>query len=345
VKIARAEVFRYEMPLAAPLPLAHGILERRAGLLLKLTTDDGRFGWGEAAPLPGFSAESLDEAASALLARARSLAGKTLSEDALPDEDFAGPCPASVSFALASAALALSNDINGAVPLNALLAGDPAQILERARDLAAEGYRCAKLKVGQATPAVDAELVCGVREALGVSVALRLDANRAWSFSEALDFAERIKGCAIAYIEEPLADPAQLLAFHEKTGLPYALDETFVARDASNEIFEGAAACIWKPTLLHFPGIGERLRTNDYVVPVQQLVLSAAFESGVGIAALARYAAAYGCPETPIGLDTYSWLAEDVLEARLAIFGGTVEVGTCADSARRVEESKLARVL
>ena len=266
MKIARAEVFRYGLPLTAPLPLAHGVLERRDGLLLKLMTDDGRVGWGEAAPLPGFSAESIDEAASALTTHAELLVGTPLGEEAS-----GGACPPSVSFALASAILSLSDDIAGTVPLNALLAGDPVQILERARGLAGAGYGCAKLKVGLKTPEADAALVCAVGEALGESVALRLDANRAWTMAAALDFAERIKGCAIAYIEEPLAEPAGLLAFHEETGLPYALDETFVARDAPREIFEGAAACIWKPTLLHFPGIGAKLRTNDYGVPVQRL--------------------------------------------------------------------------
>ena len=356
VKIERAEVFRYDLPLVAPIQISQETLTRREGLLLKLTNYAGRCAWGEAAPLPGFSVESFDEAADTLLTRAKQLNNTVIPQDLSTLQAFAPLCPAPVSFALETALLNLLATEAGTtfhevhhpadstgVPVNALLSGAPEDILARARTLANDGFRAAKLKVGRRTPEKDAALVGEVSAALGANVTLRLDANQAWSLEEALDFADRTKDCTIEYIEEPLADPHELMTFHAQTGIPYALDETFVARDARTEIFEGAAACIWKPTLLHFPGIGGQLSAKKFEVPVHRLVLSAAFESGVGIAALAQYAAAYASPETPIGLDTYSMLAGDVLEDRLTFNGGMIDVNDAVAKSGCVLEDKLQR--
>ena len=57
-------------------------------------------------------------------------------------------------------------------------------------------------------------------------ISLRLDANRAWTLDEALEFASGIKGIKIEYCEESLKNPEQLDSFLEKSDLPIALDET-----------------------------------------------------------------------------------------------------------------------
>ena len=54
------------------------------------------------------------------------------------------------------------------------------------------------------------------------------------------------------------------------------------------------------------------------------MVVSSTFESGVGMRHLVALAAALG--DTPAGLDTYRWLADDVLERRLSLAGPTVNV-------------------
>ena len=151
----------------------------------------------------------------------------------------------------------------------------------------------------------DLATVAAVREALGPGVALRLDANRAWSDADARAFAAAVG--EVAYVEEPLADPAGGAALSRDTGLPIALDES-IQDGASVEAW--AAAAILKPTLVG--GLVATLRiaasARALGVPV---VLSAAFESGVGLRGVAALAAATGAE--PAGLDTYRWLAADVL--------------------------------
>lgn len=59
-----AQLYRYQVPMDAGVVLRERRLKTRDGLLVRLS-DNGREGWGDIAPLPGFSDETLDAALSA----------------------------------------------------------------------------------------------------------------------------------------------------------------------------------------------------------------------------------------------------------------------------------------
>jgi len=63
----RAQVYRWQIPMDAGVVLRERRLKVREGLYLCLR-DGCREGWGEIAPLPGFSHETCDEAQAALMA-------------------------------------------------------------------------------------------------------------------------------------------------------------------------------------------------------------------------------------------------------------------------------------
>ncbi len=84
-------LYRYHLPLSEPLQLKGTTLRHREGLLVELASDGGAVGWGEAAPLPGFSRENLDEAAEQLRDLATRVIGSGVTVDALrPEGSFAG---------------------------------------------------------------------------------------------------------------------------------------------------------------------------------------------------------------------------------------------------------------
>ena len=337
MNIARASVHPYAIPLRTPLAFPGGTVSLREGVLLCLEDDAGNVGWGDAAPLPYFSAESFAEARDALERCARALAGQPFPET-MPELEERGLVAClgipSVSFAFESAALHLRAAAAG-IPvhrtlaqqpaetlyLNALLTGSVEEAALRAGECATQGYTAVKLKTGAVTVEEDIARVQAVRAALGPDIALRLDANRAWDFETATVFANAVRDCAIAYIEEPLCEPARLPEFFRKTGMPYAVDETLcgiATRTGPREfhdIIVGAEAAILKPTLSHFPGMANALLLG--AIPAKTVVFSAAFESGVGLAAIAAYAAAYGTPGIAVGLDTHRWLENDLLERAL----------------------------
>ncbi|MBA3300370.1 MAG: o-succinylbenzoate synthase, partial [Thermoleophilaceae bacterium] len=74
-------------------------------------------------------------------------------------------------------------------------------LASRAPDLTrTSGFDCVKLKVGFPD---DAERVATVREALGPSVELRLDANAAWDVDTAVERVGALAHHGLAYVEQP----------------------------------------------------------------------------------------------------------------------------------------------
>ncbi len=327
--LADVRLLPYRLPLAEPVVWNGQRCEAREGLLVRAEDAEGRVGWGDAAPLPGFSRESTDDVRAALRPLAEALVGRTVEAHAvLPGGALAAAfdaaaLPASARFGGELALLDLAAHEAGrtlpqvlhpdpavVLPLNGLVMGRGAAAVESARGLAEAGYAAVKLKVGRATVAEDVDTVRAVRDSLGDAVALRLDANRAWSWEDAVSFADGIGGSALDYIEEPLAEPDRMPALWHDTGLPLALDETLQAPGGEAVLRGWAAAAVLKPTLLGGVARTLALAASARAVGVRP-VLSAAFESGVGLRGVAALAAATGAE--PAGLDTYRWLAADVL--------------------------------
>ncbi|HPO15427.1 MAG TPA: o-succinylbenzoate synthase [Candidatus Hydrogenedentes bacterium] len=359
-----AELYQYTLPLRHPLTQKGKTITERTGLLLKLIDEDGAVGWGDAAPLPGFSRETLEQCIDSFFGFAESIRNReyfeVFQERAHLSSENKEVLP-SVSFAIESALQAILghedefNTSASSIELSALLSGDAESILKKARTLRERKIRCAKLKVGRGEVQDEAGLVVSVSKILGTECLLRLDANRAWSLEEAKIFAKAISGISIEYIEEPLRNPDELDSFHATTGMPYALDETLyemppptMAKEVLNillgerrALWFNAAAWVWKPTLLHVPMLGPALQglVQDEFGP--KLVISAAFESGVGIAALVKYAASCMDSDVAAGLDTYAWLEEDVLLSPLPLSGGHADVPAICTLAGQIDMSRL----
>ena len=306
----RWRLLRYDLPLARPLTT--GLQGIRPGLILELTAPDGAVGLGEAAPLPGLHPADLSTVAAEL--------------QVFLERGHAPPS-AVARFAVESAFLDLAAAQQGTRPARLLVASpapcaplnglidahhDP---VARARTLAAEGYGAAKLKVGRHDPAEEAAAVLAVRQAVP-ELALRLDANRAWSFEEARAFCLDIREAGIDYLEEPLADAARLEALYQETGIPLALDESVTEDLDLAALPEGVRALVIKPTVTG--GLSGSLRLGTEARARGLLpVLSATFESSVGLRLLAEVACALGEGLPAQGLGTHDWLAEDVLEPPL----------------------------
>jgi O-succinylbenzoate synthase len=356
VRIVGCDLFRYDIALSEPAALKRVSHNSREGALLRLTLDDGSEGWGEAAPLPGFSPESLKDTVEQLRGILPSLKDRHIpgdrpgpGEDPFPDVDLSAP---SARFGIEAALLNLSawsregtapgpltDTPAQAIQLNGLVSGPIEKMLAKVVSMKEDGYTALKLKVGRRSVAEDAEAVRGVAGVLGGEVSLRLDANRAWSVEEALAFAEEISGVRVAYVEEPLADPGRLAELAGEWGLPVALDESLVGM-APEELagHPYAVAVVLKPTLLG--GVWRTLRLAEEARAIGMApVVSSSYEAGVGTGALVALAATIG--GEPAGLDTYRALAGDVTEAPLPLPAPTVDVRRAMEAARKVDVRRL----
>lgn len=356
--LSECALYRYELPLTAPLSLGEETVSHRRGLLVRLTMDDGSIGWGDAAPLVGFSREARSDVEEHARSVLRDWVGK---QGVGPEVDLDGllenlpipsGSPASFRFALETAVLDILATVDQtSVPdllgtpqpsleLNALVSRSAENGPKEAVRHQEAGYRAIKLKVGDRDVEDDIARVRSVRRALERSVALRIDANRAWSYEEAETFAENVADLDLAYVEEPLDDPARLTLLADRTTMPIALDETTREVEAGDlRQFSEITAVILKPTLL-----GGLLRSREWMHAAEETgttpVISAAYESGVGLRMLVALAAVG--PEIPVGLSTYDQFAADVYAPALPLRGPRVEVASVADPvASRIARDRL----
>ncbi|WP_375056663.1 o-succinylbenzoate synthase [Zobellella sp. DQSA1] len=292
----RLALYRYCLPLARPLVLRGRRLDERAGLLLQLGS-----GWGEVAPLPGFSRESLDEAQAEASHCLGILAAGGVPAPRLP----------SVCFGLACARRAWPERPPPLPAPYPLLPDDP-----EARAVVTANWRertpaVAKLKVARGPLA---EELAQIRRLCRDFPALQLvlDANRGWTRAQALAFGRSLDPARILYLEDPCETVADMALVAARTGLAVALDEPLARGDAWHP-FAGLAALVLKPTLLGGPDRCARLvgRARRHGLRV---IVSSSFESGLGLAQLAGLAAEWAPGQAP-GLDTAGWLAADVLGA------------------------------
>lgn len=346
MKIISFNLFRFTLPLARPLTVKDAKLTERSGLVIELTDEYGHTGLGEASPLPGLSAEDLTAVESQLLSLRYALKGTEVPENL---EELSGgferwleqyDLAPSVRFGFETAVLNLLADSNqlplrrlisdrsrDSISINGLLSGSPAEILDKAARLRGEGYKAVKLKVGRGPLHEDIQLTREVRKRIGDDVALRLDANRSWSVEDTLVFARGISDCNIDYIEEPVYNYSMLVSMCNKGGLPLpvAVDESLpeLTPEALAPL-PNLKAIVLKPTLLGFERSMQfgRKATSMGITPV----VSSAFETGLGLTALAELAACLNTTDVPVGLDTLDWFTQDLLKRPLQIERGRLNL-------------------
>lgn len=343
MRIADFDVLPYSLSLTESMVWNGERRHQREGVILCLTAEDGSLGWGEAAPLPGFSSETLDEAISHLERILPVLCGRSLRPEdvARPDSSLhaaldAAGLPASTRYAIDLALLDLGaqtlnrphtyllhSDPSVAVPLAGLLVGDAETILEDARQMRHKSLAAVKVKVGRLPLSEEAEVLGEVRVRVGPGVEIRLDANRAWTEEEALEAATAFEAVGASFIEEPLAEPHRLPTFWADSGMAIALDETLAGPNGAEWVRGWVTAVILKPTLVG--GVAETLRLARKARRAGvRPILSGSYESGIGTRGLAILAAVTGAEAA--GLGTYRYLAEDVLAKRLPLDGATADL-------------------
>lgn len=171
------------------------------------------------------------------------------------------------------------------------------KISVNALNIARPGFTALKLKIGDLSVKEAVDLI----KKTAKHIELRLDFNRQWSLEKLLSFASHFSPNDFAYLEEPTRQFSDLLSFSRITGFPIAVDES-IPEIPYWEI-PTLKALVAKPTILG---------KIPFVPPNVELILSSAFESGIGILHLARLASKHN-PNRPHGLDPYTHLSDDLI--------------------------------
>ena len=234
----RVTIEQRTLRFRAPIATAFGTLRTRELFELTIEGADGVRGRGEAAPLEPYDGVCAQRARAALEAYRPLLEGG----DGLDGGELLDACRAADELPQALAAVdmalwdragrraglpvaaLLSESALDEVQVNATIgAADRAGAAASAAAARAAGFACVKLKVGIGD---DAGRVAAVRAALGSNVALRLDANGAWSVEEAVRAIEALSPAGLELVEEPVHGIAALREVRERVAVRIAMDET-----------------------------------------------------------------------------------------------------------------------
>ncbi len=214
--------------------------------------------------------------------------------------------------------------VRASVPVNATV---PAVPPERAFELVRRaGCGTAKVKVAERGQdfAEDMARVEAVRDALGPSGRIRVDANGAWSVDEAVRRLKALSRFGLEYAEQPCATLEDLARVRRRAGVPIAADESIRRAEDPLRVRAAEAADVAVVKVQPLGGVRNALRVVEACgLPA---VVSSAVETSIGLAAGLALAAAL--PELPYacGLGTMTLLSGDVVKDSLVPVGGEIEV-------------------
>ncbi len=323
---------RVAVAMRDPVRAAHGTVGTRELLLVALRDGDDAVGYGEAAPLESYDGVRVDDVLAALVdcrpilrtscaadaadpTARRELLAECASRAVLPQAlaaidlalwDLAGRLTETPVWRLLDAASPRSLAVNWTIA-----AADRAGAATEAAWARDRGFATVKLKVGIGD---DAGRVAAVRAAAGPGMAIRLDANGAWSEAEAARWLGVLAPSGIECCEEPCHGPEAIARVAAASSVPVAIDES--ATDPGTLAARRCHAICLKVT--RCGGITGVLDTAAQARALgYEVFLASTFDGPLGIAA-ALHAGAALAPEWASGLATLALFADrpDPLPAR-----------------------------
>ena len=278
----KAQPTSFPVPPGQSVTLGIGRAVKRDAVVVKVTTDDGLVGYGEAhhGRAPGAVAHLVNTTLRQLV----------LGLDAT---DVVGVWARIYKMQLgshglgAATAIGMSGidmalwDIRGKAvgwPLYRLLGGssrpipayaggvslgyqEPAALVEEAGALVAAGYRALKLRIGD-SPAQDLARVGAVRKAFGEALVLLTDANTGYTVEAARQAMPGLDACGVGWLEEPF--PAHDYRSYQMARgfgrVPLAAGENHYTRFEFTRLIEDGAITVLQPDLSKTGGPTEGLR-------------------------------------------------------------------------------------
>jgi o-succinylbenzoate synthase len=349
MRLASVEVIPYALPFKDPYVTARGRLEQREMVLLRLRSDDGLVGLGEAVPLSLRGGATLSQVVAELegLAKRDEVDEETLGSGAL---GLSAPARCAALTALLDLRGRRATGEGGGVPAEArsepvecnatLVSGEPAAVAADAERWASEGFSTFKLKLGVGD---DVGQVRAAREVLGAEVRIRVDANAAWDVETAQRTLKEIEPFDVELAEQPVATLEEAVRVSESTSIPLAGDESIEDRgDAVRAVKLGA--CKLAGLKLSKVGGPEEAIAIAEVLPS---FVSSALDGPVGIAAAAQVAqtldqAALGIPHFAHGLATQRLFSSTIASVECELRDGMLHPPDGPGLGVEIDEAALA---
>jgi o-succinylbenzoate synthase len=307
--IIQIEVYPVILRYREPFVIAAGSSVETHNVIVKVVTDYDAVGWGESSPSRRVTGETAETVVKALDRIAPKLVGQCplrIERNTEVMDTAIDGNPA----AKAAIDMALYDILGktGRKPLFMLLGGYRTEVLtditlgikspkEMAKDAAEavnRGFRALKIKVG-INVVEDVERVKMIREAVGDSTQMRIDANQGWTVKQAVEVLNKIEKYDIQFAEQPVSaeDIKGLIEVRKHSPVPIMADESVHSPEDALRLIEAEAVDFINIKLMKSGGIlkGRRIAEVAEAAGIPCMI-GCMGESQLGIAAAAHLAAA-----------------------------------------------------
>lgn len=310
MKITSVESFPVALPLKKPFTIALGTMTHSPHVVVKMTTDNGIVGYGEASTwhvVYGYDQHELTWVIDRYLGPA--VKGMDVADleaiharmDAVLPKNLMAKAGIEIACQDARAkalGTSLSRLIGGALK-------DPLEVIEvvdivphqEAANMALQfvqaGLRCLKIKIGL-NPKEDIERVRVVREAVGPDIKLRIDGNQGYDRDSALKVSLAVEKFDLQWIEQPLPDwdLEGLAMLADAVHTPIAVDESLYTLHDVYKLAKAKAADVINIKVSKCGGITNSLKIASAAESVGiPCFLGGCIETGVGTAAALHFGA------------------------------------------------------
>src|SRR5689334_16121916 len=223
--IKTIEPIPVSLPMLKPVIMAGEEVRRADNVLVRIETDNGAVGWGEAASAPVMTGDTLESIVSAIHYLFAALRGRDATDIegalAVMDGRMYGNHGAKAAIEIALhdiTGLASGKPVHALLgerkrtrlPLLAMIAGGDwdGDLADAAKKKTA-GFTAFKIKVGIDTPEKDADRTRAICQVLGDGFLISADANQGFSFEQAYDYLRGVEWANLNFLEQPI-DARQL---------------------------------------------------------------------------------------------------------------------------------------
>lgn len=328
--------------MTKPFRISLGSSEYYEGYILKIQTDDGIMGFGEAVPTPYITGDTMESIEGELKNLKRILIGEEESQENINEILKKNFKASKASRAAVDMAIWDIIGKRANLPVYKIIGGSKKDIKtsltvdlappEEARKMASqflnEGIKVFKIKLGSGFQE-DVERVKQVRNVIGNEKMIYVDFNQAYDAKRALKVIDAIKRYEIEFIEQPVPawDLKSLKFIKERTDIPIMADESLVSIHDLEKIVHFEAADMINIKLMKAGGITDAIKLVDaaelFDIPVMigcMVETKLAVAAGLNIA-LAKKWVKYA------DLDGFTSLKEDITEGGLTLEKGELKLG------------------
>lgn len=363
IVIKKVEAFAVAVPLSYPIKMAHKTFDKVESLVVRMESNDGVVGWGEAASAPSLTGETWqgmvaivrDHMAQYVVGRDARLRLALMRTVRTRVQGAPGATSALemalIDLVARSLQVPMAMLLGGLVrdyvePMWLLGGGAIAEDIERARQKSREGYRLFKLKIGVRPVDEEIEMSNAIRAELGPDIKLCADANAGFSLASARRYLSRTQDVNLEFLEQPFAPDAQaaLKTLAHESPVPLCADQSVhTIDDIVQQAGLGVDGVTFK--LNKLGGLGECLKAAavSEQLGLKAIMAAKIAETSIASAAIVQISCVMPSIEWGVSL-SHVYLAEDIVKDPLMVANGRVDLPSGSGLGVVIDQDALDRL-